>query len=138
MAFHPSVSSTLPFAGDGCLHMEPRGHRLWDSREQHPAVWTGGDSGFVIARGGTFCHLSGPETAELLQRICEQIQSVPSSPVRSFLISEAWAMGFLGDHTQQLTEATVASCLSGSPDLPERQGMSEGGEGVSVCPAGVG
>lgn len=32
----------------------------------------------------------------LLQRVCEQIQSVPSSPLRSFLISEAWAMGFPG------------------------------------------
>lgn len=96
-AFHPAVSSTLPLAGDGCLHMEPQRDTDWGSREQHPAMWTE-----VTAR--TFRHpkrnfLSfkvAQKQPGLLQRVCEQIQSVPSSPVRSILSSEAWAVGFPG------------------------------------------
>lgn len=129
-----------PIRLDGCLHMEPQRDIDSGIPESSTAVWTEVTARTQSYLEGNFLSFKvAQKQPGLLQRVCEQIQSVPSS-CASFLISEAWAMGFLGDHTQQLTEATVASCLSaGSPDLPREAGnVGEGGEGVSVCPAGWG
>lgn len=83
------ATSSLPQAGSGpggvwhaglppiCLQYPPirwgwvsphgasAGHRLWDSREQHPAVWTEVTARtFSRTPRGTFCHLKWPRSSQ--------------------------------------------------------------------------
>ena len=97
-AFHPAVSSTLPLAGDGCLHMGASvGHRLGFRRAAPSHVDRGDCEDFQSHPKRNFLLFKvAQKQPGLLQRVCEQIQSVTSSPMRFFLSSEAWAVGFPG------------------------------------------
>ena len=100
-AFHPAVSSTLPLAGDGCLHMEPQRDTDWDSGEQHPAMWTEVTARtFSRTPRGTFYYLKWPRSSQgcsrgsaSRSRVCLRLPCGSSSAQRPGL----WAS--LGDHT---------------------------------------
>lgn len=147
-AFHPAVSSTLPLAGDGCLHMEPQRDTDWDSGEQHPAMWTEVTARtFSRTPRGTFYYLKWPRSSQgcsrgsaSRSRVCLRLPCGSSSAQRPGL----WAS--LGDHTQQLTEATLSGWRTrpwppasrGPQTCPERQGVWVRVGGYVCVPSRVG